>query len=163
LPASYADPATVCPADIGIADEAYWAAKGCYRVETGNMVGPTAQGISDLIARDPNASFNTSTKSIQNSAFNPGTKSPRVVPIGVLNIDKYLAADPNGGTPVVRLENIYGFFIEGMGDVDKNTGAISCCSNAGKSVVGRIMTIPATGSSRLNNASSFLRSIILVR
>jgi Flp pilus assembly protein TadG len=163
LPATYVDPATVCPADIGIADEAYWASQGCYRVETGNMVGPTAQGISDLIARDPNASFNTSTNTIDNSAFNPGTKSPRVVPIGVLDIDAYLAQNPNGSGAVVRLVNIYGFFIEGMGDVDKNTGAITCCNNGGKSVIGRIMTIPSTGKSRLNNTSSFLRQIILVR
>jgi putative Flp pilus-assembly TadE/G-like protein len=163
LPSSFADPATVCPADIGIADEAYWAAKGCYRVETGNMVGPTAQGISDLIARDPGASYDAANKKIVGSTFSPATKSPRVVPIGVLNIDQYLAQDASGSNPVVRLENIYGFFIEGMGDVDPNTGAITCCSNGGKSVIGRIMTIPATGASRLNSSSSFLRSIILVR
>ena len=163
LPSSYADPATVCPADIGIADEAYWAAKGCYRVETGNMVGPTAQGIGDLIARDPSASYDPVAKKIVGSTYSPATKSPRVVPIGVLNIDQYLAQDAGGSNPVVRLENIYGFFIEGMGDVDKNTGAITCCSAGGKSVIGRIMTIPATGASKLNNSSSFLRSIILVR
>jgi hypothetical protein len=163
LPSTYADPATVCPADIAIADEAYWASKGCYRVETGNMIGPTQQGIGDLIARDPGASYDASNKKIVGSTFNPATKSPRVVPIGVMNVDNFFAQNPNGSNPVVRLENIYGFFIEGMGDVDKNTGAISCCSNGGKSVIGRIMTIPATGSSRLNNSSSFLRSIILVR
>jgi hypothetical protein len=163
LPSSYAAPETVCPADIGVADEAYWAARGCYRVETGNMVGPTSQGIDALYARDPGATYNTGTKTIDGSAFSPATKSPRVVPIGVMNVDMYLAQDPNGSTPVVRLENIYGFFIEGMGDVDENTGAISCCSNSGKSVIGRIMTIPATGSSKLANSASFLRSIILVR
>jgi len=163
LPSSYADPATVCPADIGIADEAYWAAKGCYRVETGNMVGPTAQGIGDLIARDPSASYDAVNKKIVGSTYSPATKSPRVVPIGVMNIDQYLAQGAGGSNPVVRLENIYGFFIEGMGDVDKNTGAITCCSNGGKSVIGRIMTIPATGASKLNSSSSFLRTIILVR
>jgi len=34
---------------------------------------------------------------------------------------------------------------------------------SGKSVIGRIMTIPATGSSKLITAASFLRTIILVR
>jgi hypothetical protein len=163
LPATYADPATVCPADIGIADEAYWASKGCYRVETGNMVGPTAQGISDLIARDPGASYDPVNKKIVGSAFSPATKSPRVVPVGIMNVDMFFAQNPNGSNPVVRLVNIFGFFIEGMGDVSKTTGAITCCSNGGKSVIGRIMTIPANGKSRLNNSASFLRSIILVR
>ena len=46
--------------------------------------------------------------------------------------------------------NIFGFFIEGMGDVDRNTGAITLKAN-GQSVIGRIMTIPAeaTGASTL--------------
>ncbi len=79
-----------------------------------------------------------------------------------MNVDQYLAQDPNGSTPVIRLENIYGFFMEGMGDVDPSTGVITL-SNSGKSVIGRIMTIPATGSGKLTSTSSFLRSIILVR
>jgi predicted aconitase with swiveling domain len=60
--------------------------------------------------------------------------------------------------------NIYGFFIEGMGDVDPVTGAMTLRAN-GKAVIGRIMTIPsmARGSSSLPNSASFLRSIILVR
>jgi len=161
LPSSYAAPETVCPADIGVADEAYWAARGCYRVETGNMVGPTSQGIDDLYARDPGASYNAATKTIVGSAFSPATKSPRVVPIGVMNIDQYLAQDASGSNPVVRLENIYGFFIEGMGDVEAD-GSMTLKAG-GKSVIGRIMTIPATGSSKLTTTSSFLRSIILVR
>ena len=125
------------------------------------MVGPTSHGIEDLIARDSGASYNTSTKQIVSSSYSPATKSPRVVPIGVMNIDQYLAQAANGSNPVVRLENIYGFFIEGMGDVAAD-GSMTL-SASGKSVIGRIMTIPATGSSKLNSSSSFLRSIILVR
>jgi hypothetical protein len=48
-----------------------------------------------------------------------------------------------------------------MGDVAAD-GSMTLKAN-GKSVIGRIMTIPATGSSKLNSSSSFLRSIILVR
>jgi len=61
--------------------------------------------------------------------------------------------------------NIYGYFIEGMGDVNRNTGAISCCNRNGQAVIGRIITIPAlaNGSSPLPTNASFLRSIILVR
>jgi Putative Flp pilus-assembly TadE/G-like len=161
LPSSFAAPETVCPANIGQDDMAYWAARGCYAVETGNMVGPTGQGITDLINRDSGASYDAANKQIVGSNYNPATKSPRVVPIGVMNIDQYLAQDASGSNPVVRLENIYGFFIEGMGDVAAD-GSMTLKAN-GKSVIGRIMTIPATGSGRLTNSSSFLRSIILVR
>jgi hypothetical protein len=160
LPSSYAKPETVCPANIGNADMAYWAARGCYAVETGNMVGPTGQGIQTLIDKDKGASYVPGT-GIVGSTFSPATKSPRVVPIGVMNVDQYLAQDPNGSTPVIRMENIYGFFIEGMGDVAAD-GSMSL-SKSGKSVIGRIMTIPATGASTLTITSTFLNSIILVR
>lgn len=162
LPNGFATPDTVCPATIGNADAAYWAERGCYRVETGNMVGPTDQGVDELIARDPNAQWSGS--GITNSAFSPGTSSPRVVPIGVLDIDSYLAPAPNGSNGIVRLVNIYGFFIEGMGDVQPD-GTITCCSNSGRSVVGRIMTIPSigVGNSTLPVEASFLRQVILVR
>ena len=65
---------------------------------------------------------------------------------------------------MIRLVNIYGFFVEGMGDVDVATGAMTLNAN-GRSVIGRIMTIPAmsSGSSTLPNEASFLRTIILVR
>ena len=164
LPSSYASPDTVCPATIGNADLAYWAARGCYAVETGNMIGPTAQGIADLVAQDGGATWVGGTGGyISGSSFTPATNSPRVVPIGVMDIDNYLAQNPNGSTPVLKMVNLYGFFIEGMGDVDKNTGAITCCNNGGKSVIGRIMTIPGVGASKVTNTASFLRSVILVR
>jgi hypothetical protein len=126
------------------------------------MIGPTSQGVETLIGRDSSAQWSGS--GIINSAFDPPTSSPRVVPIGVLDIDSYLAPDPTGANGIVKLVNIYGFFVEGMGDVDVN-GNVTCCSNAGKSVVGRLMTIPTSGggSSTLPAEASFLRQIILVR
>jgi hypothetical protein len=162
LPNGFATPSTVCPASIGNADAAYWANLGCYRVEPGNMIGPTKQGVDDLVALDSSAQWSGS--GIINSAFSPGTSSPRVVPIGVMDIDSYLAADPTGSNGIVRLVNIYGFFIEGMGDVQPN-GTVTCCSSGGRAVVGRIMTIPSmgVGSSTLPVQSSFLRQVILVR
>jgi len=47
-------------------------------IEPGNMVGPTQQGLTDLIAQDPGATWNDSTKSIENSAFSNPMQSPRV-------------------------------------------------------------------------------------
>ncbi len=126
------------------------------------MVGPTAQRLEELIARDPSAVWGGN--GITGSAFSPATSSPRVVPIGVLDIDNFLSQDPSGANGVLRLVNIYGFFIEGMGDVDVTTGAMSLSAN-GRSVIGRLMTIPSTasGQSSLPASASFLRTIILVR
>ena len=162
LPSSYAAPDTVCPTNIGNDDMAYWAERGCYATEPGNMVGPSRQGIEALVARDGGASWGGT--GIVGSAFSPATSSPRVVPIGVIDIDDFLSQDPSGANGVLRLVNIYGFFIEGMGDVDPVTGAMTL-SAGGHAVIGRIMTIPsmASGSSSLPNSASFLRSIILVR
>lgn len=162
LPNGYAAPATVCPTNITNADMAYWATQGCYATEPGNMVGPTRQGIDTLVARDAGASW--SNGGIVGSLFTPATSSPRVVPIGVIDINHFMAQDPNGANGVLKMVNIYGFFIEGMGDVDAQ-GNITCCSNSGKAVVGRIMTIPGlgSGSSTIPTAASFLNRVILVR
>jgi hypothetical protein len=163
LTSGFAGPTTVpCPANIGTNDAAYWATQGCFATEPGNMVGPTRHGIEALIDRDPRASWGGS--GIQNSAFDPPTSSPRVVPIGVMDVDNFLAQDPSGATGVVRLVNIYGFFIEGMGDVDPDTGAMTL-DPSGNAVVGRLMTVPGSsrGSSTLPISASFLRTIILVR
>jgi hypothetical protein len=164
LPSGFAGPNTVpCPANIGNADAAYWATQGCFATEPGNMVGPTRQGIETLIGRDQSASWGAS--GIQNSAFDPPTSSPRVVPIGLLDVNNFLSQDPNGANGVLRLVNIYGFFVEGMGDVDPDTGAMTLASN-GKSVIGRLMTIPGTargGFSTLPESAAYLRTIILVR
>jgi Flp pilus assembly protein TadG len=161
LPNGFATPGVACPATIGNDDAAYWANKGCYAVETGDKVGPTKQGLDVLVARDSSARW--SGTGIINSAFSPATSSPRVVPIGVLDIDAYLGPDPKGANGIVRLVNIYGFFVEGMGDVAAD-GTMTL-NNAGKSVIGRIMTIPSmgTGSSALPAEASFLRQVILVR
>lgn len=162
LPSSYAEPGTVCPTNIGNDDMAYWAARGCYATEPGNKVGPTRQGIEELIARDPGASWSGGIGgTVVGSAFSPVTKSPRIVPIGVIDIDHFLSQDPNGANGVLKMVNIYGYFIEGMGDI--NPDGSMALRAAGKAVIGRIMTIPATGASSLNNQSTFLRSIILVR
>jgi hypothetical protein len=155
-----------CPDDIGNDDAAYWAERGCFNVEPGNMVGPTGQGVETVIDRDENARWVGGLTSegghIEDSAFtNPNVNSPRVVPIGVMDIEFFMSLDPNGSNGVVKLVGIYGFFIEGMGDVDEDTGEITCCSNSGKAVVGRILTIPANGG--LTARNTFLKQVILVR
>ena len=164
MPSSFANPATVCPASIpnNWEDTAYWAARGCYRVQTGATVGSTRNSIEALIARDAGARW--SNGQITGSQFDPPASSPRVVPVGVMDIDWYLSQDPTGNNGVLRMVNIFGFFIEGMGDVDRNTGAITLAAN-GQSVVGRVMTLPATatGTATLPGNASFLVTVRLVR
>ncbi|MGH9173793.1 MAG: hypothetical protein ACRD1H_05530, partial [Vicinamibacterales bacterium] len=141
----------------------YWAERGCYATEPGNMVGPTRDGIDTLIARDPGATWVGGQIPVTGSNSANWWQSPRVVPIGVIDINHFMQQDPNGANGVLKMVNIFGFFIEGMGDVDTKTGVMSCCSAGGKAVIGRILTIPGLGASKISTNSTFLRTIILVR
>jgi hypothetical protein len=84
--------------------------------EPGNMAGPTLQGIQDLIAKDPNARWNSSLKKVENSAFGI---SPRVAPIPLYDPAKYAVAKKNGRTAEFEVANWLGFFIDRIvgGDV----------------------------------------------
>jgi hypothetical protein len=111
-------------------------------VEPGNMTGPTVQGTGDLIAKDPNAYWDTAKRQVH-SSFNP---SPRIVVLPVFDPVVY----ENGrqtGREDIKVANLVGFFIE---------------SAAGNSVTGRL--VPATGLRRGNNppGASFLKAIRLV-
>ena len=163
MPYAIAAPGTVCPADVTAGDAAYWATQGCFGVKTGASVGPTKQGIDFLTDQDPGATYVYGT-GIVGSTFDPPSKSPRVVAIGVMDVDDYLSRNPTGSNGTARMVNIYGFFIEGMGDVDAVTGAMTLGSG-GKAVIGRLVRVPSmtNGASPLGAGSSFLTKIILVR
>jgi hypothetical protein len=157
-----AEPGTACPASIGQDDAAYWATKGCFGVKAGGTVGPTRAGVEFLTSQDSGATYVDGT-GIVGSTYDPPTKSPRVVAIGVMDVDDYLARNPTGSTGTVRLVNIYGFFIEGMGNVGAD-GSMTL-NAAGKAVIGRLIRIPSSGGgvSPLPTAAAFLVQIILVR
>lgn len=173
-PVSIAAPGKVCPEPSAIAtfeDKVREAAEGCVRVQTGIIQGQTIDGIQDLFNRDPEARWDRTLKNgtgdIAGSCCSP---SPRIVPIAVMDIDRYLAADPSGSGGVVKIVNIFGFFIEGMGDVAADGTIIfdpdDPLSNQNKVVVGRIMTLPGlalSGQTPINANSAFLRTIVLVR
>jgi Flp pilus assembly protein TadG len=128
--------------------------------ETGAKIGPTKQGIGLLIAQDPNATWNTTTKTVDNSCA-PGcaAQSPRIIALPVFNPDTFQysnatnnwTACPGGGT-CVRIVNILGFFVQsisGSGDVS-----------------GYLVNVPGeleSGSPSLSGASSFSKVITLVR
>jgi Flp pilus assembly protein TadG len=99
--------------------------------EPGNMVGPTTQGVDDLIAKDPNAYWDMAKNEVH-SSMNP---SPRVFPIPLYDPDYYQSGKQNGRNATLKMSNWIGFFVEGrngnnvvgritpiLGIVDNNAG-----------------------------------------
>jgi hypothetical protein len=100
--------------------------------EPGNMVGPTNQGIDDLIAQDPGAYWDTVCNCVKGSAFGV---SPRTAPIPLYDPVYYETGKTNGRTADFKVANWIGFFVEGrqgnnvtgritpiLGSVDGNAG-----------------------------------------
>jgi hypothetical protein len=120
--------------------------------ENGNMVGPTKQGIEELIARDPAARWDTATKRIVGGCMAAGTcaRSPRLGAIAAFNPHSYATSRTNGNT-TVTVTHILGFWIESI--------------RPNGDVLGYFTFYPslATGGSSLTSTASFLRTIILVR
>jgi hypothetical protein len=116
------------------------------------MVGPTKQGILDLIALDPNAHFDVNTKMIVGGCMAAGTctRSPRLGAVAAFDPYSYATSQTNGNT-TVTVTHIIGFWIQSIA----NNG----------DVIGYFTYYPAlaTGSSSLTASASFLRTIILVR
>jgi hypothetical protein len=120
--------------------------------ETGNMVGPTKQGVNALIAQDPSASWdptcNGGTGCVRNSAF---PTSPRIRAIPLYDPSVY-AQDQHSGKsqPTLQIVNYLGFFIDSVDGGGAVTGYITPITghwNPGGP--------PAVGG--------FARSIVLVR
>jgi hypothetical protein len=130
--------------------------------ETGNMVGPTSMGVDDLVAKDPMAVWNSTSKQIDDSCAPAtcGAFSPRIVPVVVFNVDEFQQHDvandwtgygcPTGGG-CVKVVNILGFFVETM---------------VGRDVTGILLTYPGqfnSGRGTVNNAAAFTRVIQLIQ
>jgi Flp pilus assembly protein TadG len=79
--------------------------------EPGNKVGPTIQGMEELIARDPGAYWDTGTNSVKGSAF-PERKSPRIFPIPLYDPDYYDEGKQLGRTASLITANWIGYFVE---------------------------------------------------
>jgi hypothetical protein len=136
--------------------------------ETGNMVGPTAQGVGDLRAKDPSASWDSVSKRIAGScAPSCAPISPRIVPITVLDMDEFQWRRESGdwtspwstypanpcptGGRCVRVANILGFFVDHMN---------------GNDVVGYLMSYPGEfvmAAPSVGGGAAFLMKIQLVR
>jgi len=95
--------ATCAPFSIGPGDS--------LQLEPGRMVGPTVQGVEDLINLDPDAYWDSGEKTVKNSAFG---RSPRIVLASFF--DPRLP--PTSGRNWVRVIKVAAFFID---DVNKNS------------------------------------------
>ena len=122
--------------------------------ENGNMIGPTAQGVSALIARDPGASWDPVTKSVTNSCAQAspscGTSSPRIVAVPIFDTALY-ESTKRQGLPQFKVVNILGFFLDQM---------------QGNDVRGYLTEAPglSTGTvTTIDPLASFLTTIQLIR
>src|SRR5436190_1297651 len=84
--------------------------------ENGNMVGPTSQGMNDLILKDPSANWDTGCNCVKNSHPADGSTgpSPRVVVIPVYDPVAYSEGKAHGKVITLKVTNYIGVFIEDM-------------------------------------------------
>ena len=108
-------------------------------VKTGNMQGPTKAGVNDLIALDPNATWDTANNEVDNSCVGStytcsqtGYKqSPRIVALPVIHVQEaYDAVHPDGkstgaGNMQVKIVAILGFFVESVSAKGDVTGRLA--------------------------------------
>jgi hypothetical protein len=132
-----------------------WGIGDMLPVEPGNMIGPTAQGVRDLIAQDPNARWNPNTRRVEGSCAGTSacpnmSHSPRIVAIPIFDTAAYEDGRQSGRI-TIRIVNILGFFIEDL---------------VGNDVRGVLVNTPAIvsgGNGTINSQSAFAVTIVLVR
>ena len=114
--------------------------------EPGAMEGPTIDGIKDLVAQDPDATWDDYNKRVV-SKFG---QSPRVFPIPLYDPDMYQNGMQTGRNATLFIRNWLGFFVEGFN---------------GNEVYGRIVPITGTIDKALPQApeGTFPRAIRLVK
>jgi len=155
--------------------------KGCVGVKTGMSAGPTKSGVADLIALDSTATWNPTTKRVEGGCMVTGTclnadgqavgLSARIVPLAIFNPAAYVAGDAlygyNGTNGVAQVQNLLGFFVEGMCDDVYATIPPYCGTpaEAKKMVVGRLMNYPGQhkGGSGPAGPATFLKFTWLVK
>lgn len=128
--------------------------------EPGNMVGPTRQGMADLISQDPTAQWSNTLNpdtglwgEVINSSCHPNCatasgQSPRLRPVPLFDPHFY-DAGRGAGRIDISLTRFGGFFVERL---------------IGNDVLGYLTIAPAVaGGGPLDDESSFLRTVILVR
>jgi len=79
------------------------------QIEPGNMIGPTGQGIGDLIARDPDAYWDAASGTVMGSIH---PTSPRVLKVTLFNPQVGVQTDSNG-RDYLTIVKIIVVFLEG--------------------------------------------------
>src|SRR5262245_40083123 len=80
-------------------------------LEPGAMTGPTAQGIQDLVAKDPNAHWDMSCNCVKGSAYG---LSPRIRPIPLYDPAYDETGKQSGRNAVFKMVSFLGVFVIGM-------------------------------------------------
>lgn len=88
------------------------------QVEPGNMVGPTRQGLDELFAADPGATWDDTAKAITGSAFPDPMQSPRVALIPFYDPSR----PQNPGRNSIYVYQLGAVFIEDMDKSGNVTG-----------------------------------------
>lgn len=122
-------------------DESFAAVGDQLQVEPGNMVGPTKQGVQDLIAKDPSAFWDAGCNCANSPQY--GINSPRLIRIGFF--DPRLPV--KSGRNYVTVIKVGGFFIDRL---------------QGNDVIGRFTQVVALGGSP-NPSCAGLQAVVLVR
>jgi hypothetical protein len=170
-PARSINPGWFFPIDLPRADEAPITGGDKYReniatcngvavgpgdvlqVEPGDMIGPTAQGIRDLVAPDPAHWDEGANAPVCNG--DPNCFTRRYVAIPMFNVDAYELADRTTGRFDLPITKLVGFFIEDIPQGGPNNN----------DVIGYF--VPFRGIFRTEGPapqpSSFLRTVALVR
>ncbi len=116
-------------------------------VNPGNMVGPTKQGVGDLVAEDPGASWNGTA--VVGSAYQV---SPRIVPIAMFSPADFMAQSRQSGVFNLTIVNMLGFFVEGVSGSGDVTGVLI-------SLPGDLVAT----AGKVGSGASFLKVTSLVR
>jgi hypothetical protein len=185
-PHTQISPGWFSPLDFGAGGSTYEdAIAGCVETEygigdvvpteTGNMQGPTQDGLSVLIDKDPEAYWDDELKKIIDSCAEDGADgdcpgfdtSPRVVPVPVYDPAEFAASDQKS----VKISKILGFFVECV-----NEAKADCENPVDPSdyppdfdpkfdVLGILINVPGlySGSKGPAGPGTFLQTVILVR
>jgi len=118
------------------------------QTETGNMVGPTNQGMRDLIAQDPGAYWDDITQSVQGSLF---PISPRIVLIPIHDPRIWIKS----GNSQLQVVKVAAFFMEQMQGNAEVRGRFLKVRQPGEPCV--------AGAGGGGGATSFTYSLSLIR
>lgn len=130
----------------GVCPSAGWGAT--LELEPGGMVGPTAMGIDDLVAQDPNARWDEGCNCVMRGSDRV-TSSPRIAEIPLYDPFWYETHQQTGRNVAFKVANYLGVFVVGM---------------RGNEVLARVMPAPGKRSGDTNiPGGMFLKTVRIVQ